>query len=476
MRYFISLLLLLFFLRGFSQEEARLNKKEMFADFDTLVATLKLASPHIDLKKDLWNYDAIRQIKTLRKEIDTISGNHSFAILIERALNACQDFHSSIWSVPFEPKQSRQSIKLFLPIAYFNGKYYLASSVIAGSDTVQAGSVITAVNGTPIHQYVSNHLADKVCSYDMKNHRFYSNRFYRNIAVKQEGKIHLTTLSQQNTIQQFDLPANERARFVRSIYQDTLRPKVEYWPEEKVLYIRVFTMEANDIPFFLKKIHSFIDKATEMKKVIIDIRDNQGGEDTVWMSIYQAILPKKIFHSRLSGYYPVFMDSDYVKDHAIDFSALKKNANPVLKKYNLYDYLNVTDSIVPTDSSLNFTGKFIVLGNENIYSAGASAMMIPNANHSDNIISVGRKTDLFIGGGFSPVIFELPNSKIQYRVAPSVETAGVKKIADVMQDNVEVKIPYSVEEFYTKERYKGDAFGTDYLQHYDPFIKIVLHL
>lgn len=476
MRYLIVLLLSIFSLKGVSQTESKFSIQNMYADFDTLVATLTRTSPHIAFKKDIWHYDAIRQIKKLRKDIDTISSNHSFAILIERALNICQDFHTSIWYVPFAPQQNRQSIKLFLPISYFNGKYYLGSSVIAGNDTIRVGSIITAVNHIPIHQYVYNHLNDKVCSYDMKNHRFYSNRFYRNTSVKQEGKIHLTAVSPNKSVHEFDLLASERAQFVRSIYQDTIRQKVEYWPSEKTLYVRIFTMEENDIPFFLQKIHSFQDKAAALKKIIIDLRDNQGGQDTVWIAIYQALLPKVIFHSQLSGYYPYFMDSDYLAEHSFDFSNVKKNSNPILNKYKLFDYLNTTDSIMPTDSSFNFKGKFIVLGNENIYSAGGSAMIIPNANHSDNIISVGRKTDLFLGGGFSPVIFELPHSKIQYRVAPSVETNRVEKISDLMQDNVEVNVPYSLEEFFTREKYKGDAFGTDYLQHYDSFIKIALGL
>lgn len=476
MKYWLTGLFLAISLNSFSQSEPPFSKAAMYADFDTLVSKLKAVSPHIAIKKDLWKYDAIAQVKKLRKQIDTISTRHSFAVLIERALNACQDFHTSIWYVPFEPRQNRQQVKLFLPVSYFNGRYYLTSSVIAGNDTVPAGAVITAADDIPIHQYVQQHLTDKVCSYDMQHRRFYSNRFYRNTTVQQEGQIRLTAISAQKIKKQFVLPAGERAKFVRSIYQDTLRQKVEYWPEQQLLYIRVFSMEANDIPFFVNKISSFKDKAAALKKVIVDIRDNQGGEDTVWIAIYQAILPKKIFSSRLSGYYPSFLDSEYIAEHNFNISKITKNSNPVLKKYNLYDYTHATDSIVPSAASLNFTGKFIVLGNENIYSAGASAMMIPNADDTDPVISVGRKTDLFIGSGYSPVVFELPNSKIQYRIAPSVETDAVKKLSDLMQDTIEVEVPWNLEDFYTKEKYKGDAYGTWYLQHMDSFIKIALQL
>lgn len=476
MKYWITLTVLLITLQPYAQKQSVFSKKEMYADFDTLVAKLRAVSPHIAIKKDLWHYDAIGQILKLRQQIDTISSKHAFAVLIEKALNACQDFHTSIWSVPFEPQQKQPPVRLFLPVSYFNGKYYLTASLIAGGDTIPIGSEITGVNGSPINRYIADHLVDKVCSYDPEYQRFYSNRFYRNTAARQEGEIALTTLSPQLKRQSFLLSLTERSPLVRSMLQDTLRQKVEYWPDQQALYIRVFSMEANDIPFFMKKIRSFSDKAAEMKKVIVDLRDNQGGEDTVWISIYQAILPKKIFNSQLSGYYPSYLDSDYIAEHDFDFARLKKNRNPLLKKYRLYDYVNTTDSIIPADASLNFTGKFIVMGNENIYSAGASAMMIPNADPDDNIISMGRKTNLFLGGGYSPVVFELPNSKIQYRIAPSIETNGVHKLADLMQDKVEVEMPYSMEEFYTKERYKGDAMGTYYLQHFDPFIKIALKL
>jgi hypothetical protein len=94
MRKAIFCCLFLLFYSIFTQAQT-LSKAAMYADFDSLVATIKRISPHIPLKKDLWQYDALAQMTRLRIVIDTLKIDLTYFLLLEKTLNLAQDMHTS---------------------------------------------------------------------------------------------------------------------------------------------------------------------------------------------------------------------------------------------------------------------------------------------------------------------------------------------------------------------------------------------
>ena len=91
-------------------------------------------------------------------------------------------------------------------------------------------------------------------------------------------------------------------------------------------------------------------------------------------------------------------------------------------------------------------------------------MIVPNARKDDNFHSIGRNTGYFLGVGFAPLLVNLPHTQLPYRIAPSIETTGVKKPADLMHDRVEYEVPFDVR----------DLINMNYLLRYDPFIRAAM--
>jgi hypothetical protein len=453
------------------QQSLSLNKNEMFTDFDTLLTKLQTVSPHIPIKKRVWGYDAIAQIKTLRKEIDTISSDESFLQLINRALIGAQDEHTSLWS---SSAGHQKQMNMYLPVVYDKGNYLIAKSFVVGNDTALMGSHIEKINGTKIDAYIKAHMTDRYYRFDAKRKKFYSEFFYDNLQTVERNQIALSIQNPIGKTVDFALSTNKELHFLVPNMDTTFGVKIYYWEDTRTLYIKLFVMEKS----FIKRFKTGIDqyRSKNIDKIIIDLRNNGGGSDSVWESLYAYLLPEKFsYQVKIDGYPPYFMPKSYLAQSDLDIKSIQKEKNSLLSGLGLYTYLYHTETIIPDDSSIRFRGKIIVLG-ENIYSSAGSAMSVPNAYPHDNIISVGRRSDVFLGVGYSPVVFHLPNSGIEYRISPSIEVTNIKTLNDIMQDHYEIEVPFSKGELENKNNYMGNSLGSYYLQHFDPFIKIALSL
>lgn len=462
--------------RAGAQPALTMSRTDMYADFDTLVTHIQRISPHIAVKKRVWHYDALGQIARLRRHIDTLSSELSFELLISQVLNSCQDDHTSVMSYTDTYRKHAFGYNLYLPIEYIGGNYYLAKAFQTDHQVVPAGSVIIEVNGKKMDSYIQSLRSAKVMSYDLNRKKFYSEDFYYNLQTAFQPELNLVFSTPAGQTMEARLDIRRKVEFVNPIH-DTIRNQVTYWADKQVLYLKLYRMDNQLISLFRRKIAQFGRSKQPLKKVIVDIRDNSGGNDQVWQAVYEAILPRKtVFPLTIDGYYPHLMSKEYLANTEIHPNSLQPDTSPLLKKYQLYHYLNKNWVLTPTDSSLNFSGKIVVVGNQHIYSAGASAMMLPNASHQDSIYSVGRSTGMFLGGGYSPVVFTLPHSKIVYRIEPAIEVTNVHQLTDLMHDSYEYLVPATLDELYRRENYRGNTLGSEYLKNFDPFIKKALEL
>jgi len=443
------------------------TKAQMREDLDTLIYTIARISPHIAVKKDLWKYDALQEIRHLRKRIDTISSDLSYYILLEQALTLPQDGHTSIWyplsdwAQPLSNtyRQIRNSFKMAIPNTYVNGKYIIREAFVYGMDTIGIGSEITQIEGQPVDIYVRQHISGREYAYDMKQGKFFGAGFFKNFET-----IFLDSLSYRfrlpsGIVKNLKIPTREFTRYVPVQYKRKNVTRVEFWEPENILYVRLTEMNADSIPFLQRELARYKDRTQDIKRIIIDFRGNPGGDDTTWQSLYAAVLPSTIS-------YPL-------KISANKGFGKEKETSPLLARYGLYSLVDKTETLEPSDASLRFTGKIFVLF-EDHYSSAGSAMIIPNAKKNDNIISIGRKTGNFLGVGFPPLIFTLPHSKLRYRIAPSLETTSANRAADLMHDDFEIEVPYDIRDFEGTATYIGNLSDKAYLLRYDPFIRMVM--
>jgi hypothetical protein len=458
------------------QQILTLSKNQMYADFDTLVNTIYQTSPQIQVKKDVLNYDFINETNSLRQQIDTISNDLCFYRLLLSVLNSSQDLHTSILAQEdgWAEKQDNEywiwrntKFKFSLPFAYNNGMYLITSPIVLENDTIPIGSVISKFNGKYVHDYVNQNIWTRNgFSYDFKNKKFYSDGFYKNLESIFKDSLDISFILPQGTVRQYHLSCLYQTKYLPTKkYVDTTR--VEYWESEKILYIRLTEMNEKYKGYIKTKIAYVKSKSYQIDKIIIDIRNNPGGNDNVWMDLYADLIDFPIsFKLKMAVTEKTCLREEFL-------SKRKKNRDKILKKYNFYNISDKIETLEPLNSSIHFKRKIFVLS-ENVYSSAGSAVAVASVNNNDNLISVGRHTGQFLGIGVPPLKFELPNSKLKFSVAPSIEISNVKKLKDLMQDKIEIIVPFDID--YFKAKFESELLPTDkmFLLKFDPFIKTVI--
>ena len=183
---------------------------------------------------------------------------------------------------------------------------------------------------------------------------------------------------------------------------------VDYFPESKLLYIRLPQMANKD--FYLKEI---IAKGTgkPIGKVVIDIRNNPGGDDGVWMGILETLIARPLDIRAQVG----------CKNTELTIKRLKltngkrKTVRVPLLDNEEYGTLLWGEVLQPSDSSLNFAGKIYVLQNRLIFSSANSLSNVTKMHK--NIISVGETTGNLLGFGFAPLTYyEIGRASCRERV------------------------------------------------------------
>jgi hypothetical protein len=464
------------------QTNLTFSKQQMFNDYDTLVTTIFKVSPHIPIKKDLWNYDAKKQMNLLRKSIDTVTTDLSYFIVLQSAINLAQDLHTSFigqedpWAKKQydDYRQYRKKFKFSIGNIYSNGKYLTTDPFVIYQDTFPVGTQITHINGIKIDNYINSRLhSTSGFSYDLDNRKFYNSGIFKNSETIFKDSLTIT-LRNNDVSKAYKVASNKFTKYLPSSnYSDTTR--VEYWQEEKIVYIRLTEMEPEFKTLILGELTQIQSKNLAIHKIVIDIRGNGGGQDNVWQGIYAALIAKPIRYAlKIDDYKNAVLTKEKIESFGFENVTIEQEKNPLLKKYDFYTILNTTEVIEPAVNSLNFSGKIYLLA-EDVYSSAGSAVSVASSNPNDNLISVGRKSGYFLGVGFSPQIFTLPNTKLRYSIAPSIEVTNVKQLKDLMQDKIEIEVPISMDYYKNRFNYKGKPTDKDFLIKYDPFIKTVLN-
>lgn len=458
------------------------TKDQMYQDFDSLVSTITRVSPHILIKKDLWHYDAKKQMVNFRRSIDTISSDLSFYLLLESTLNLALDLHTSILRQESEwaliqynrIRKVRNSFKFSIGNVYINGKYYTTDPFVINGDTIQIGSQITHINNEEIDKYVKKrlHTTDGI-AYDIINKKFYYPGIFKNNETLFQDSIKVT-FRRQDYSKAYTVSTHKYTKYLPSThFIDSTR--VEYWEKERIVYIRLTDMDPEVTPIINAGLSGIKSKEFEVNKVIIDIRENGGGQDNVWQNLFAELVANPIvYYIEIDDYNNSVLKKDKMESYGYIDLNIEKERNPLLRKYNYYRVLSTKEVIEPTPKSLKYTGKIYLLA-ENHYSSAGSAVSVASSDKCDNLISVGRRSGYFMGIGFSPVKYELPNSKLLFRVAPTIEVTNINNLCDLMQDKFEIEVPYDLQYYHDKFKYKGKPTDKDFLIEYDPFIKAVLN-
>lgn len=463
----------------------------MISDFDTLVRNILAISPQHPVRKKVTGVDIREDLASIRKEVIHCTTEAAFLDCIQRALNSCQDGHTSLIRTGYLPSRkdykeaglSEQAIdliphydslwrivplnrKLFLPLAYLKGEYYCLSSFSTEQKNITAGSTLVSCNGQPVHRFVQSLLSYKrMMRWDFEHNRYFAEDFFLATNFKEGDSLLLEFVRPDKKRIAVNLAVSQPLHFTDTISTAVNQvKKVEYWEKEKLLYIRVPQMSEPDYyPPLIRSLAS----GKPLDKVIIDIRDNPGGGDGVWINILGALINDPINYT---DFILCNNTEDLKKHFPEDAKDWKPYDREKFAEDNYLIFYSGPSSIQPDSLSIGYHGPIYLLQNENIYSSAGSFSAV--AALSTQLISVGSNTGRLLGKGVSPLLFELPSSKILYRIEPVIDFLNVKTARDVYHDKVEVKVELSITEYLNRLKNKSRMYEKDYLLKSDPvFIK-----
>jgi C-terminal processing protease CtpA/Prc len=170
-------------------------------------------------------------------------------------------------------------------------------------------------------------------------------------------------------------------------------------------------------------------KSKAIKAIVIDIRDNMGGNDQCWESLLGHI-----FSDTLLYHHCLLMN-----DH-----------EPVRKRYQMTseykDYGFATyrvleeemASFAPQPVNLGYTGTIYVLRNENIFSSANAFASF--ATKTDKIKTIGTPTGCIGGRGTTPNIFLLPHSRFCFLLELALDASYVTTAEEFYHDYINYPI------------------------------------
>lgn len=492
MKKVLALLLITCCIKSYAQFS--LTTAQMLNDFDTLTSNILAISPQHPVRLQVTGIDIRENLRLIREDVINCKTDAAFLECVQRALTSCQDGHTSLIRTAYLPSRkdyrdaglSNEAIdliphydsiwrinpannrKLFIPLTYLKGEYYCLSSFTAGKQNIKAGSKLISCNGQPIHKFVQSLLSYKrMMRWDFERKRYFAEDFFLATNFKETDSLSLEFVQPGSKEAKVTLAFSRALHFSDTI-NTTVNPvkKVEYWEKEKLLYIRVPQMSEPD--YYPPLIRSLAG-SKPLDKVVIDIRDNPGGGDGVWINILSTLIRDSINYTD----FILCNNSDVLKRHfPEDSKDWNSYSQKGFAKNNYLIFYSGPSSIQPDSLSIQFDGPIYLLQNENIYSSAGSFSAV--AALSPQLISVGNNTGRLLGKGVSPLLFELPSSKILYRIEPVIDFLNVKTVADVYHDKVEVKVELTIDEYLNRLKNKNELYNKDYLLQNDPvFIKAI---
>lgn len=447
-----------------------MSKEEMYQDFDTLIHKIKQISPHLKVREKACNLNFDLITKSIRDEIQNCNSNLDFALLIKRVLITAQDGHTSLtllnpWSSLADGEaiekcalihqfqknyDSKYVTSTNLPkLIYHKGKYFLASDYTYKSYSFSPKTELIKVNNLSPKDYILKNIDRKRnLSWDFYNQCFYSNYFLQQNIASSET-ISLSFLQNSDTI---SFNVNLKLGYIR---KNITKPKggfVWYINKYKLLYINVPRMSNGE--FYYNEIVKHKEK--DIDKIVIDVRNNPGGNDGTWFYILNAINDVNIsFNVETAinnSYNPnsISTEKNIQKIKYLSRKEIKKIPNPPLE-------------------NINFDGSIFVFYNEFTFSSAGS--LVNTSFYTDKLIAVGSKTGKILGFGIKPKQFILPNSRIKYRIEPVLDITNSESYQDIFHDQPEIDVNLNLDE---KILMLNNKFTKTFLIENDPYIKSII--
>jgi Peptidase family S41 len=465
-----------------------LSTRQMYHDYDVLVKALLEISPQYEFRKKITGTDIKVFYRENRKKIESIKSHEAFYRLIRSLISANQDSHTSVlrsdylspaifkqfgvsdsaisnskgWTYFYNKINSGN--RLNFQFRYIDGKYYNVVPFTYHGKYYHSGLEITDCNGLPINQYVNSLYPYLVMKWDFVHHIYFADAFFKSFNLSSTDQL---TLNFKGDATPAGFIVGDSVMLANQAV--AVAPKVKkfiWFADQKILYIRMPAMEVADTDYYASEILKY--RNYKIDKIVIDIRDNGGGSDYVWRRLVSNIITEPIIYNvvTLANH-----NDRVIKLLKGLFDATTTIKVPFLNDLEFYADNNQLDTIPMSDSSIKFNGKVFILQNKNNYSSAGAFLAI--GNRVKNFYTLGEPTGTQLGLGINPLIAELPESGIVYRVEPIVEYTDVKAPEDIFHNKVKIPVILTLQNvqdiIQATDRYSGS-----FLLNKDPMFRKVL--
>ena len=316
MRHFFIITIFWFCFNHSFGQPASLSHETMLEDFDFLQYTITKYCAFIPLLEMRTGIEINKELGNIKKEITPNTTIKDFTEIIRKSLNILHDGHTQITNAssvkwfatsPHNYLSSLGNVSLSdtlladfyyklisdsvyaqsqsgIRVKYMDGKYYNARYFYHNNKPINIGEEIKAINGTGINEFIQkNYPHMYYLKWDNKNKLLYTDFFMLALPLMGMDQFLLT-------IGEREISINSKSR-VDSLRQEAFRPR--YKPEitsigDSLLYIFMPMMMNKD--WYINKLKNVY--THNMKKIIIDIRGNGGGDDNVWAEFMQHIMDR----------------------------------------------------------------------------------------------------------------------------------------------------------------------------------------
>jgi len=465
MRFIIVLFIL--FTSLHTNAQTVITKQQAYNDFDFLVDKIETVNPSIKIKSQLYGYSILDSIKSYRSSIESDSSFEGLYNIVKKALTSCLDGHTAITG-PFLPLKN--DIKLRLYLIYYNGVYFTTRPFTYNGQHYPTGGKLVSIN---------NHSSDSIINtlqpyrymlrHDHGRNKFYSEIFYLADNYIQQNQIKLS-FEYNNTVVSDVFYIDKPVDFDSQVEHVADTKKVAYFDSLSILYIRVPTMDWANRNYYKKAIKKAAQNRT-IKKVVVDVRYNSGGSSVTGRNIMRMLIDKPIKqHIKNYGNNPGFLTKKYKMQHGYN-AVINTDTIAFLNNSVFYKFIDRPTAIKPFRQSIKHKGPIYIIGNEWIYSAAGAIFQFANADSSDNIISIGTKTGHMLGEFSDPLHFTLPNSGINFMIAPAIDFTAVTNTQNLFLDHYNYEVTPTPAQQKRRYDYKGDIYGQHYLLKYDPYFQ-----
>ncbi len=449
-----------------------LTNNKMAADFDQFVGIVDNYFRAKDVVEQRTQTNITDELKRLKDECNFISTDVEFADLIRKSLNILCDKHAAIANANLVKMYVSQfseianfgditltdtlnadyyydstysgvmlKMKCGIRAKYIDGEYYNIRPFVYNGNIVASGEIISAFNGIPVSEFVAqNRYKLYNLSWDEKNSEWYSELFWLNKEVITNNKFSLTIGEKEVA-----LDSRKTVDITEKFKQFSSTPIVTAFNID-ILYIRLPVMSNSQ--WYIEQITKQFN--SDIKKIIIDIRGNRGGQDKVWHEILSTLI----------------CDTVSVKtDISINDNEATKKILPLFK-LDSFQIVN-TAEIFPGPQSISFDGTIYIFQDSDTYSAASSLSSL--AFQMENVVLVGQPLSHIGGRGLTPLIFRLNNSGIIFRMPFTLDLSGSK--VNPYMNKVEIEINQNAEEYL--DMLHENQYEIGYIENKDKMVEFV---